>query len=101
MDEVKGLELGTGLVVSLCNMVILNDRYQAVRQDKLMQIYKFRELFYVAFKGTLDHCCFDLRCSCRSCFDLNLDLLLHCSRNLLFLGCSMLSNNAHVRAALI
>ena len=50
MDEVKGLELGTRLVVSLCNKVILNDRYQAVRQDKVMQIYKFRELFYVAFE---------------------------------------------------
>ena len=38
VDEACVLELGKGLVVSLCNKVILNDCYQAVRQNKEMQV---------------------------------------------------------------
>ena len=70
MDEVKGLELGTRLVVSLCNKVILNDRLTSVRRQGNASLLERTVL--CCFKGTLDHCCFNLRCSCKSCFDLNL-----------------------------
>ena len=85
MDEVEAERVfGKRLGVSSCNKVIINDRLTSVWRQGNASLLERTVL--CCFKGTLDHCCFNLRCLCKSCFDLNLDLLLHGSRNLLFFG---------------
>ena len=69
------LELGRGISGTLVQQGILNDRYQAARQGNANLLGEM----LCCIKGTLDHCCFNLKC----CFKL--------------LGCNAIEATANVQ----